>query len=210
VKGVRKFASNKSRAFYKLLLRCDGPISDDLSAAQCNDKLKSMDGAVHNPQLLKRKPGIVVRQPAVDDDSVDGDAPAEAAPLGEPEIAGSSDDNSHMSSSPSSPSESSSDDSVDGDGEHSFYWPTEIMGAPCVVEKHKTHRTVGLRLHCRNPDHIACKKYRSVLKDTVAFGRDAPVHFLSTWQNSAFVMDEQTHRKYRPSRLEVRDYLASL
>ena len=98
---------------------------------------------------------------------------------------------------------------VDGDDGDVVAWPSEILGCPVVVERRSTSQACGLRVSCCNPAHPTCNKYRSIRKDIAAFGHDAPVHFLETWQAEAFNLDEADHRRFRLTRQQIRDHLAS-
>ena len=54
---------------------------------------------------------------------------------------------------------------------------------------------------------VIVRKFRSIKKDINACGHEAPVVYLQTWQSRAFDMDLASHRKWRPSRADVRQFL---
>jgi len=208
-KGVRKFVSNKSNAYYMLLLRSPGPVPDTLSADECNKKLKSMIGEWLAPAVLACQPRSRPAQVALDDASVDGDDGDEGPVAGRVSAATTPDlefPDSDSSSSNSS-SSSSSGGSVDGDGVDGDDYPSEILGSHVVIEHHKSGKDYGLRVACRNPDHVGCKKYRSVRKDVQQFGLQAPAIFLRVWLEKAFSMEPDEHHNYIPSRKDQREHL---
>ena len=83
------------------------------------------------------------------------------------------------------------------------------MGVPVRIENHSGKADRGLRVTCRNPNHTGCKKYKSCRLDLTVFGQQAPVYYLHTWLSESFNMDESTHRKWKPTRTQIREFLAS-
>ena len=208
-KKVKVFVSGKSNAYYCLLLRSSGPIDSELSAKECNERLKALSGESSIPAVLKVRPAPILppitRSADADDESVDGDEPASAV-VSVPVVA-ESESGSEVSPNTSSSSEAASS-SVEGD-ELDSRFPAHIFGQPIHLEKHRRRNDEGIRISCRNPDHFACKKYRSTKKDMSVLGPLAPVLFLKTWQSKAFDKDSAEHKKWRPKLADIRAFVAA-
>ena len=210
-KGVTSFASNKSQTYYKLLLRSSCAVPDNLTSKEYNVKLAELAGDVVVPEALKHptrqsRPRIADSDSEVEGGGVAVRAPPALAHVGE----GSASDGESTTSSDSSGSsyKTGSDSEVEGIRSRSMY-PPEIMGVPVRLENHSGKADRGLRVTCRNPDHIGCKKYKSCRLDLTVFGQQAPVYYLHTWLSESFNLDESTHRKWKPTRTQIREFLAS-
>jgi len=208
-KGVRRFSSGRPNAFYMLLLRSKVPVDESTSAAECKQQLAILSGDFHVPAALANKPPVRSRLQGTvsDDESVDGSGMQNPPVVSEP-VRSQEDPGSETTSNSDSSSESSSaSSSVDGDGPlHDF--PECIMGMPHHIEHHRRRKDHGLRVSCCNHDHAACKKFRSIRKDTTVFGAQAPFLFLSAWMSKAFEMSRDEHKDYMPSRGDIRSFMA--
>ena len=78
--------------------------------------------------------------------------------------------------------------------------PENILGARCKYYP----RDKGIRVWC--PHHVGCACYRSARMDVDIFGLEAGRWFLETWLSK---WDRPgLHKNYRPTRADIRQYLA--
>ena len=95
------------------------------------------------------------------------------------------------------------DEEVDGDQEDDYEYPTSIGGVHVTMESHGVDK--GLRVTC--PHHANCRCYRSVRLDVDIFGRRAAEFFIQTWLAHP---EKPDHNTWKPSRSDIRSFLASL
>jgi hypothetical protein len=230
--GGCDFSSQMTQSFYDLLLRSPSKARPDLSAKECQRILSLADGLAPALATLDADasvpsvPGSHQQPPSAmfqDDSDVSGDAPnastnvrarapvAAAAPVANSQVSASSSSSSSSSSNKNGgaaviahPME---DDDVDP-GPLLATCPEHILGQHVKLEIHRkpdgSERGRGIRVQCSNPEHTNCHAYRSLRLDVIAFGQRAAEFFLITWLLSAHEMPEAAHRKFRPSRAEVR------
>jgi hypothetical protein len=172
-----------------------------LSAKLCDERLKALgDKPTAVPIVLKALPSLPAPVPAaIDDGEVDG---------GDGGIAVTVDAAAHKSSSSSSSSTTSSNSSaseVDGDDAVEEFIPEQLQGAKVYREVHHQKGTTGLRMLC--PLHAGCSKFRSFKLDVAQFGDRSASYFLDTWAVRATTMTRAAHKKWRPSRVEVREHI---
>eukprot|EP00959_Pyramimonas_sp_CCMP1952_P327237 6850432-Pyramimonas_sp.AAC.1 len=74
----------------------------------------------------------------------------------------SSSSSSSSSSDGRSESSGAAADSDDEDDDEGPVWPEDIMGQRCFFEENPAKGSMGLRVHCCNPAHGSCGRYRSV------------------------------------------------
>ena len=113
---------------------------------------------------------------------------------------------SSSSSAGKSGHEASEDESIDP-GVPDDGYPAFINGSALVREDPDGH--AGFRLACCLASHRLhdCRKNRSRVKDTDAFGRLAPVYYLQCWHDRAKDMDWKAHNAYRPTKADVQAFL---
>jgi hypothetical protein len=96
---------------------------------------------------------------------------------------------------------------VDGDELPERVTPVSILGCRVWTETHVRGGYQGLRTLCST--HDACKCFRSFNVDVESFGPDAAALFLEVWISKAAELDRAAHRKYKPTRADIRQYLQS-
>jgi hypothetical protein len=204
--GQRNFESQKSAAYYQLLLKRPGGVDPDVSARHHVLALKDIDSS-HLPALkIEAQPARKRKR----DETIDGDD-GDPLPLLAPAPLAICDDGSPSSSSSSSSSSSHSDDgshksdSVDGDGPAEFVFPNELCGYRLRKETHADTGHAGLRATC--PVHGECRKFRAVGKMVPIFGPMAPAYFLGAWCKAAARVGPDNHAAYMPDLEEIRVFI---
>ena len=219
--GAVPFSSCESNAFYKLLLRSPREANSKLTALQCKSKLLQLNSSLPLPVSAPKLLPVC----DIDGDSGDDDvrrAPArkrarraEPLPLADiPHIEGDDvpliDLAREVAGTSSSESSGSTHESgVSGDGEDGpdlSVYPRFINGTRIKHEQHKLKKDWGLRVSC--PEHKGkCKRFRSLDMDTALYGIQAPVHYLATWLAGSRGKTMAEHRKWKPTRAEIRKHI---
>ena len=224
-RGLTKFESGKVNAYYQLLLKDPRDSHATLRADQCKLKM-IVDGAACLPVAY------VPRVRAAIPDGIDGDSDDDVtladilkrlAPIWEPpplcdddavvepdaaELASSS-SSSYDSAGPPHPDHPPLND-IDGDDDDDLErYPDEIEGCKLgVPESHDGKTDIGFRV--KYPRHGAeCRMFRSVHLDVEYFGILAAPYFIGCWAKAAAHMSLDEHRKFKPSKAQVRAYIAS-
>ena len=203
--GCKFFMSHGAKAYYQLLLRDPSAPVNDMSTAQCVERLKTLGSSNTEVEALAvlppaREVGVLAAEDAIDGDDGEamliedgGGATAieDEVPIDRPE-----------SRSPS----------VDGDdGEDLFKWPEYVCGVKLHHEDRVTPRgdwTEGLRVTC--PIHGAvCRKFRSKHLRTMQDGRLAAVFYLGGWLKGSEGRTAAQHHKWNPSVADVHAFMLS-
>jgi hypothetical protein len=213
-RGQTQFRSDRSAAFYQLMLRSrELPVPENLSALECGTRLTAIGDvgvvfkalcaqAVKPNNLLvplfdrparARTLALMNHDPDIDGDCEQGDGNMVQQP----------DDGDDDDGSPAAEVAPDIDGDVDGDG-GGLDLPQDILGCRVFVESHNP-RDRGLRVTCCH--HEGCKKFRSLNQDVEVFGPRAAFMFLETWVSRAHSVAD--HAAYKPSRRDIRQYLAS-
>jgi hypothetical protein len=198
-----------------MLLRRPGNVVAGLKGKQYQKMLADLDPSFEEA-APKTTTAMAPRKRARpnDDDEVHGDTDNEAAPAAhaDDDVHGSSDSNSASGSrsNSSSSSSKSSHSSVDGgSSDDDADFPKLLNGKRLRKEAHPKKGDEGLRTSC--PVHGAkCRAFRTLTVDVGFFGVQAPMFYLGAWQLGAHSRTFAEHRKWRPSRADVRAYIASL
>ena len=230
-KKAKPFTSGRSKSFYRLLLHSPAMADPTMPASEAKRLLATITGddrvlaELDGIPLAKRKRVTVQPPPTDDDDEWGHDFQPTAA-----EQPGSSTDppghnvaetdgplstpaDSSFSSSSSTSGSSSSDTASEpdaewgGDTDEPLPHPDKILGQKVYVE-HRQGGGLGLSVRCNNPGHGRCRKYRSAKLDVATFGEMAPVYYLATWLAASHDDHPNGHGQWRPSRAQVRVYLA--
>jgi len=206
-KGVTSFPSNKTAAFYALLMRSGKDIPDNLSGKDCLARLKLLDEPITLDLMPRALPALlppprsndqIMDDPDIDgDDAVDVPLPALRAPHGAETLPALHAPLVDVHTAPS-------DDEVDGDA-GDVVFPTHVCGVPMKREAHRPGFDDGLRVFC--PTHPECNRFRSLRLDADVFGQLAPVHFLGAWLQRRQSLSREGHRDYIPTRADVREYI---
>eukprot|EP00959_Pyramimonas_sp_CCMP1952_P248045 5185231-Pyramimonas_sp.AAC.1 len=86
--------------------------------------------------------------------------------------------------------------------------PTHILGSKLQCKF--TFDTLGFSVLCNNPLHRpGCERFRSAHIDVDIFGHRSPELYLAAWLSKSHTPRE-IHRKYRPTRAQVQEYVDSL
>ena len=223
--GCERFSSQMPQAFYKLLLKDPSKARPGLKAKEYQAMLD--EGASDAPILVNLNQVVTYPQaslPSADDDSdVAGDAPlvrAKAVPKAVPKakmlaLADESDNSDVEVESAGAPEiqaapEVAEDVDIAGDAPaNAREFPEFILGQPVRVDTHYapdglTVRGRGLWVACNNPGHIKCSRYRSAALDVNVFGPRAAEFYLEAWLSKSHE-DRDTHKRFRPTRSQVRE-----
>lgn len=232
--GCVSFLSQKTKAFYELLLRHPQQAVEGLTAAACKKILDVGDGVAPMLAALDETVECPAAAPAVPaasgpdvDSDIDfgsgqGDVPAIRSGKARPDehaVRPMSSSSSTSSSSTSSRSSSihmgapvaaahHDDDMIDFGEPADPAFPKFILGQPVKLEQHwhagGTVASQGIRILCANPTHVNCSKYRSLRMETGVFGPRAAELYLMCWTLNS-EMPCELHRRFKPSRAQVRE-----
>ena len=212
-KGLKAFRSDKSEAFYKLVLKFPTVDASSWDAKACRTKLKELKGEVTSDLPLVPHVAAVGRTSLVDAD--DGGLVSIADRSVPPPPARPMDEESDDSGNESSSSHNSKQSIVlpghidgDDDGKH-IRFPKSVEGAKLKKpEQHLLGSDAGFRVTC--PTHgSSCRRFRALGRDTGVFGHMAPVYYLGTWLRCSHLPVAE-HQAYYPSVADVRAYVATL
>ena len=79
------------------------------------------------------------------------------------------------------------------------------MGLP---EAHANNTDVGFRVNC--PKHgEGCRRFRAAHMDVEEFGKLASIYYLGTWLFARHTTTAAEHRKFRPTKADVRAYISA-
>ena len=78
------------------------------------------------------------------------------------------------------------------------------MSQAVPVKTDFARQAVGIEVSCNNPEHLDCKKYRSVQMHRDKFGSRAAEFYLIAWLRQSFVLPEEEHSSLRVSLDAVR------
>lgn len=213
--GALPFASGCSHNFYELLLKFPDRARDSLSASECKALMNESRG--QTPATLS----IMDEAPALDDDvacdsDVAGDSDVDDGPVckkPKPVVVAAPvlaicDDKSNDSSSPSDISPPGSIAGDDTPDEDAFRIPASVDGQRAYVETHVGQpKSKGVRIHCNNPSHVGCNKFRRLHIDRAEFGHDCVVAYLGAWLQRSGELDLRGHQQLKPSRIQMWEYV---
>lgn len=210
--GVSAFDSGRPGSYYALLLKSKKLPPPGISDKDCKKQLALLsddvvamhllDEAVPPAAFAQPQAPPAAAPPLLDLDSVAGDPEEEvpealAAPLVENFVVGGED----------VAGDSVPEGAALGDGV-----PREISGQRVtrVSGRHDGTWSYNDRIsvRCCNPRHPTCSKSRSLTLDRDVFGPRAAEYFLGAWL-SASDLPEAAHKRFVPSRAEVRSYMES-
>ena len=194
-KGQRRFRSDQSQAYYKLLMRAAGPIPEQATARECQEKIVEIEAAGEDYPV----PAALLATPA---------APAPGGGLRAIADVDGDDGHEGPETAPPQPIVDAERPAVHGDGADGGYdVPEFILGQPVSLEVH-WRGGQGLRVQC--PVHPGCTKYRSLALDVHLFGPAAAKHFLATWLRAAESKDAGEHSRWKPTRAQIQEYLGEV
>ena len=215
-KGAEPFHSTLSQAYFSVLLRKPGQARKDKTVKELKRILNKSDSPLELSALkgpAPKRPRLAdaetrsLAPPYLDDEDVCGDigvappSPAcpDPAPLGLPGASSSS------SGSSSSSSRSDSEDhgaEAPPPPEH----PTQSLGQRVTVEWKSDRGKYGRRVQCFR--HDACFRFQTLGLDEEIFGPRSTEFYLGAWLLSG-ASTEKEHRKFKPSRADVRSFRAT-
>lgn len=215
--GVKGFESGRPGVYYKVLLKTKRLPDPSLSLKALQQLAVDDDSFVELAALGQaapipapkrqgsKRPAPVAR--ADDGESIGGDSD-EGPPPGEP--------------SPLSPADGASDDEIAGESPEepahppppvaAQQRPREILGQTVTYVRGRADARWlyhdRLSVKCNNPDHIQCKRSRSMELDRDVFGERAAEAFLGAWLLKSH-LSQSRHKKWAPTRAEMREFLAA-
>jgi hypothetical protein len=232
-RGARAFPNQLSKAFYDLLRKCPDKARSGMTAKECKQMDNVFDGMAPGLAALDANaehPAAPVPVPDPvwfdeHDSDIDGAGPVPLAgappvPWAGPIVGALSESSSSDSSSSSSSTSSTSSSAlepalpgpVDPDLEGAVgppEFPEHILGQRVHLETHFDAHGVenarGIRVHCNNPAHIHCSKYRSLRLDVAEFGCRSAEFVLMAWLLGSHTIPADRHQKHKPSRANVRE-----
>lgn len=214
--GVGPFPSGQPNSFYALILRERKPVPLALGSAEYNKRLAVASGEL--PELAALGDALAPSDVA---------APAALQALRSAAAATASDDDSSNAiddgisapaeSAQQSAGESSDELAVDRGDEPAVQRHRAPPGLPADVLGQPLRRIPGrkgggwsyharVQVACWNPLHEGCSKSRSVALDVETHGPQACVFYLGAWLRAADGMSAATHKSYKPTAQQVRDF----
>ena len=206
--------SNRSQAFYKLLLRDPAKAEAKLKAQECEKlvsaaersvKLDALEAAPKRPRL-ELPP--VPREGVEDEEEVfvggREEVPAPLAPPS-PAVAPLAPPSPAGSSSSSSPSSSREEEEVyAGPRPVVPPYPEMIRGVQVRPRFKTITNKWGIEVTC--PHHDNCRKFRTLDLNTDIFGHRAAEYFLGAWLMTPNPPNGKPHKRWFPTRNDVREY----
>ena len=190
-----------------------GEVPSNLSGTDYQAALADVDPTATVPSEDVAPPAKRARvrgaDPDIDGHDV-GETHANPAPIRDCDVDSgnsSSSSSSSNSSSSSSSNATNQDSDIDGGSDSSTDYPRTLYGCKLTMERHRGAGDFGLRMKC--PVHANCRLFRNLKSDVPQFGEQGPVYYLGGWARLAFSMDAVRHKKHKPTRAEIRDFIAS-
>ena len=202
--------SNRSQAFYKLLLRDPAKAEAKLKAQECEKlvsaaersvKLDALEAAPKRPRLelpLAPREGVEDEEEEV---SVGGREEAAApTPAFSPGVVSEGE----PSSSSSSPSSGEEEEVYTGDRPDVPPYPEMIQGVRVRPPFKTTTNKWGIEVTC--PHHANCRRFRALDLHTDVFGHRASELHLALWLTTPNPPNGKRHNRWFPTRAEIRAY----
>jgi len=210
--GVEGLPSTRSNGFYAVLLRTK-KVPPKLPAKEYARMLAKMTDGKALEALDRSAPPAPSRRPrAAEVRDGDSDIVGDAEPIGDPKDV-QPEPEAIVSEGEEDPPPEPEQDAVVGDAAAAAA-PTEeefpdIDGVPVMLIKGRVSGgwSYHERLKVVCPRHDRCSKTRSRMMDVAEFGPLAAELFLGAWLGKAMHMEAAEHKKYTPSRDDVRAYM---
>ena len=211
-KGAKPYKSNRSQAFYKLLLRDPAKAEAKLKAQECEKlvsaaersvKLDALEAAPKRPRLeLPLAPREGVEDEEEEEEVSVGGREEAAAPT--PAFSPGVVSEGEPSSSSSSPSSGEEEEVYTGDRPDAPPCPEMMQGVRARPRFKTTTRKWGIEVTC--PHHANCRRFRTLDLHTDVFGHRAAELYLALWLTTPNPPNGKRHNRWFPTRAEIRAY----